>query len=620
MSESEGLAKATIVDLDDELSREPSFAISTSDEELQLCGLAGAIPPLHPPQWYINIYNQNTSLHPVVNAIVDNVDGHGCHLVPQIDLKHADTLDEVRIAMARDVLEEVRPHAPPAAAVDYLPSEEAAAERIKRLGWEMRIERARVLEWLSGLCPGMRYGLTGDAFTIVKKLVRHDRLITGNGYEECVRDRRGRVAEKHHLKSATMRARPVLGDPVETTIPVRTNALRVTRVKTRVRFRTFAQIGQARVVYFRQYGDPRAICACHGKLFTSVERMTSKGHALAHEVLWYREPNPTGQTIYGLPPWMAADAVAKGMRDAQEVNALHFEQKAIPQFAVLINGTSPAPDLEQRITEYFRKLKGVENYHRILILSAAPMATSPQARCSIELKPLRQAIPDDGLFQTYERNCAETIRAQFRVAKLILGLGENINRATAEAILQFLEDQVFGPARRESDEVTTGLLMDMDLAHWRVVSNSPIAGNPRDKAEVARALAEIGGATINELRELSGEVVNKPLPPVPDHYANTPLGFLKASLAAGIPIDIDPLGVGERGTTTTTTSPEPDPNPVSPAEAERIARELAKKPRAPQGRVMKIRGGKTLAFLLEADAMNELLYGPPAPAPLIVTP
>ncbi|RTL30017.1 MAG: phage portal protein [Rhodocyclaceae bacterium] len=606
----EVVAKASIVEVGGPLAARDASAsagMGTDDEELNLCTAAGAISPPHPPSYYVTFWEKNTALRPVTNALETNVDGHGHRLVACMDLKSAETRRRVRISMALEALAERRPLAPPSQAADFLPSEAELDAKLERLQIEQDIEHVVITEWLSGLCPGISIGKVGDAFTDNRKAWRRDRSITGNGYAEVVRDGVGRPAELHHLKSATMRARPFLGGPVEVDIPVRSNLLRVSRVRTRVRFRTFVQIQQVggKLVYFKQYGDPRVVSQRDGKVYPSLEHLKKKGHPPAHEIIWFKEPSPSGTSVYGVPPWLAADAVASGMRDAQVVNARHFDNNAVPIMAVLVNGAIAGAAIEKRVAEYFEGVKGIKNYGKVLVLSAAPAANTPGARVTIELKPLKQAVQNDALFQEYEKNCAEVIRSQYRIAKLILGMGENINRATAEAILQFLEDQVFGPMRREFDEFMNGLFMDLGFTHWLFQSNSPFAGNPKDAIDIAKIAADTGAPTYDELRELIGGVTNKTLGPINDKYAKIPIGYLKAMLAAGVVPDADPADTDGDAAAATPAGP------VTPEQAEQIARDLAKNPRAAatKGLALEVEGEQVLAFLLPAKKFNRLLLG-----------
>jgi capsid portal protein len=589
-----------------------SLAIPPNDEEIGACDRAGAIPPRHPPEWYIRVCESNTALMPVIKAIVTNVDSHGHRFEPIIDLRGDDVDDKLKSAMA---FQRFRAHYGPfhgrrLEGIEHLvPTPGEINIRKEQIRWEMQFEEMRLNAFFSACCPRLDM-----SFTQLRQLHRTDRLMTGCGYIEVTRDGRGDHAEFHHLKSSMMRARPVLRskDPdgmVATLVPQRQSLLSIDYVRSRREFRTFAQLGVTKNMYFKEYGDPRIISARDGKAYPNLEALERRKHPAANEVIWLREPTMSALTVYGRPPWLAGDAVASGLRDAQIVNATHFGEKGIPQMMIFIQGARPDDKLVNTVKEYFKGVKGVENYHRVLILSAtAPMGGASGGRVVIEAKPLRNAIPNDALFQNYEQACASTLRTQFRIAKLVIGLGEDINRATADAVLHFLEDQVFGPIRNEFDEFMNRLLLDMGILYWKFQSNSPISRSPKDAADITKVLGEVGANSINEIRRLTGDIVNQNYPRLNSAYADMPTAYLRGLFQAKMPPGTEPAPPASSASLLVSEE-EKSMTASSVHEVEEIAREVEGSPSAARGVELMTKKGRTLVYVLPAEDIGRLLSG-----------
>lgn len=499
-----------------------SAAIATQDEEMRLCDEVGAIPPPYPPEWYATFWTKNTALHPVVESLVANVEKHG-HRIEPIDLRDKKVVEAIEVHMLNEAIHTKHGGTLPGN-IDFatlLPTPESVELRKKQLSWWVRLEEPKVKRWLTALCPGITNSLTK-----VRECVRRDRCVTGNGYIEVVNDGTGTPAEWNWLRSAQMRVRPFLktsdGDVVAVDVPIRTD-FGIEPVRRERRFRTFVQVGMTKRAYFKEFGDPRVLSRSTGKVYASLDSLHKAGHQEATSVIWFTEPHPSAKTIYGLPPWLAADAEVAGLRDSQRVNADLFNNKAIPQMVILVNGARADSQLVKTVQEYMRGVEGIENWHRVLILSAAPAATANNARVSIDIKPLREAIPQDALFLKYQERASESVRLQFRIAKLLLGLGENINRATSEAILQFSEEQVFGPLRVEFDEFMNDFFAYLGFIYWRFISNSAMSRSPMDATTILKDLVTAGGMTINEVRSRTGDVLNEVLPRIDEPYADIPI-------------------------------------------------------------------------------------------------
>lgn len=558
-------------------------ALGADDEEVQLCERAGAIPPVHPFEYLARLCESSTAIAPVLEAIATNTDGHGFQLQPVFGADLSNEEIETSILYTRE------------ARGDFRPATKADIEgQRKRVTHGMRMEKLRLQGLFSACCPGPT-----NSLTVVRKRRRKDQLGLGNSFLEVVRSLDGQFAELNYLRAGSTRIRHMIPEPVTVPVVRRLSPLVLERTTRRARFRTFVQLGPTgRDVYFKEYGDPRAISMNDGSVYENVRELEARGHRPATEVIWNATHGLSTRTAYGIPQWIAADAVVIGLRQAQVVNADHFSEKAIPQLVVLVNGAAATAKMVATIKEHFRQIKGVHNYHRVLVLSATPPPGMTGGQVSIDIRPLRQAIPDDALFQKYEQNTAQTIRSQFRIAKLLLGLGEDVNRATADAVLRFSDEQVVGPLRAEFDEMINDVLLDEGFRYWRFVSNSPVAGNPLDASKLMSDAALAGAVSINQLLEMQSKVDNRPYSRIEEPYADMPLTILKGLVT----LKKDPTEAKPPGAQNDT-----EIVPTTPEEVAELAARVRNHPNAEQGVVVETAKGRTLVMMLPPKKIQALL-------------
>lgn len=570
-----------------------SNAIGADDEEVAICERAGAIPPVHSFELLARIVESSTAMKPVIDAISTNCEGHGHTLVSAYgNTLQASDIEDV-------LLYEKFVRGQGCLSSPTLPTKEDIARRRAEIEFGSRAEKLRLQGFLSACCPGPTNSLPR-----VRKLIRQDLLALGNGYMEIIRAMDRSVCEFVHLRATPMRLRRVVPIPVDVPVMRRLGPLILEKSTRTAYFRTFVQLSaNGRDVYFKEYGDPRAISANDGRLYECPEEIIAKGHRPATEVIWFNTPGHSSRTVYGVPPWLGADAVLLGLRQAQVVNADHFSEKAIPQMVILVNGTRADTAMVNTIREHFSSVRGLESYHRVLVISAVPMVGSTVSP-SIELKPLRQAIPDDALFQKYEQNCAETIRSQYRIAKLLIGRGEDVNRATSEAVLRFSEEQIFGPLRTEFDNTINTILLDEGYVYWRFKSNSAVSSNPRDMADIYKILADSGVLSENQLLQLASEIMNKNYEPFDAEYASKPI-FINKLLAQ---LKINPELYERHDNEPTRPEVEPDHStaPTPPEEIQELAARVRNHPHAEQGVPVDTKHGRTLVMLLPPDKLQKI--------------
>lgn len=89
------------------------------------------------------------------------------------------------------------------------------------------------------------------------------------------------------------------------------------------------------------------------------------------EILHLREPCVQGRA-YALPSWIGAEGMLELTRAAVAYNARFFSNSAMPEYAVIFEGTVPSEAQKAMIRSFFRQdFQGLENAHRTLLLHHA---------------------------------------------------------------------------------------------------------------------------------------------------------------------------------------------------------------------------------------------------------
>lgn len=503
------------------------------DESERRFGGAGAIEPPYNPVTLAGLLEHSNALRQNVDAYATNIDGFGHRFEPVIDMAAPDA--EQRIAQAM-FLERQRKLADPLVSaetmldVPLVPTAEEVKLRKAEIVQQMRAEKTRLDHFFEFCCDDM-------SFVSMRRKLRQDLETTGNAFAEVLRDGVGEVAEFTYIPSFTVRLLPLDNKPVESKAKVRVSEIEFTNVKKSRVFRKYVQVYENTTVFFKEYGDPRHISKLTGKVFETEEaiKRADPQDAPATEVLHFKIHSP--RSAYGVPRWIGNLIAVLGSRQAEEVNFLYFENKSIPPMAVLVSGGRLTQAAVQRLESYIEtEIKGKKNFHKILILEAEaaggamPGMENP-GKMTIELKPLTDAQMKDALFQNYDERNIDKIGMAFRLPRLLRGDVRDFNRATADAALDFAEQQVFSPEREEFDfTINRKVLSDLGIKFWKFKSNAPTV---KDQAQLVTGIKDLmtaGAITPEEGRELAADVFGKEFVPVKAAWAKQPMPMTLAGI------------------------------------------------------------------------------------------
>lgn len=495
----------------------PTATAFTSPEDInQLYSIADIIVPPYEPLSLCAMYDRSAILRPNIDAYAVNIEAFGHRLVPRVDLDKPDAADKVRDAI---LLERIYDGAPPS--VDKTDVD----AQLMQLPAQLRIERLKLETFFESCVPTM-------SFVELRERTRIDIEVTGNGYWEVLRDRGGDIAQFEYVPSVSMRL--LRADPKFTEVETnqRITAISYRKIKSMRRFRRFVQyIRGFPVVFFKELDDPRTLSSKTGRYYDSIDELARRepGIPPANEIVHFKIHSPT--SVYGVPRWVGAMLAVIGSRSCDEVNVTYFDNKAVPPLAILVSGGRLADGSADRIKDYIRDhLKGKENFHSVLVLEAegaagagGSMTGGAQARVRIEVKPLMDAQQKDALFQAYDQNNAEKVGNQFRLPRIIRGNSSDYNRATAQAALQYAEQQVFQPERSKIDFVIDHrILAAKGVRFHEFQSNSP---DLRDSSAITAnivALVEACVITPAEARVFAADVFNEEIHPITEPWTRMP--------------------------------------------------------------------------------------------------
>ena len=372
-------------------------------------------------------------------------------------------------------------------------------------------------------------------YSQLRRRVRRDIEVLGNGYWEVIRDGKGDIVWLEHIEGHTMRLTQLDREYTPVTYMIRDDeSNELQEYPSRKRFRRYVQIRDGRRVYFKEFGDPRLINSRTGQVDDNTEYP-------ATEIIHFRLYCP--YSPYGVPRWIGNWLAVEGSRQAEEVNYEYFENNTVPPMALLVSGTSLGDDIVERIEDFINdEMKGRKSF-KILIIEATTDNDSPVVKSGtpmVRFQSLSDAQQKDSLFDNYDKTNREKIRSSFRLPPIFVGLTSDYTRATARESREVAEEQVFGPERADHDFVINRLLFPaMGVRYWKYKSLPPKVNDFEVMSGVLDTFSRCG-LTVREAREEISRLLNHPLSEVDEKsdWLNLPLQVYLAKLqSSGVEIE-----------------------------------------------------------------------------------
>lgn len=437
----------------------------------------------------------SSELNQCIEALETNIEATGFRFVSRLRLDDVTKMDD-------DAAQDVKPVTP---------------EQRQLLDFS-RAEKVRLTNFFT-YC-------TEESFVSFRRRIRRDLETTGNAYFEIIRNAAGAIQGFTHLPSYQMRLGKVEDEPIEVTRKILElqpdGSVMVKDQRIVRRFRTYAQsrtihqgrstssIAGHKVVWFKEFGDPRHYSKRDGELRKRID--TSER---ASEVIHLKLYSP--RSPYGLPRFIGNLLSIFGDRAAEEINWITFKNNNIPSMAIAVSNGQLTQGTIERIQSFVEsQIQGSDNYSKFLIIEAEPTGEDTGedgGQVKIDIRPLTKEQHSDALFQNYSEKNHDKIRRSFRLPPIFVGQSSDYTRSTAESSRRLADEQVFSPERVEFDEVMNRLIFpEMGVIYHKFKSNTP---NTTDNTQLVKILGgseKTGGMTPRIARFMLEDILGIDLP------------------------------------------------------------------------------------------------------------
>ncbi|PEN31134.1 phage portal protein, partial [Bacillus wiedmannii] len=223
-----------------------------------------------------------------------------------------------------------------------------------------------------------------------------------------------------------------------------------------------------------------------------------------------------GNGPYGIPRWVSHVVHMVGARKAEELNLRYFKQGRHIPMAILLKNGILSEESEAALTDYVSNVEGEDNQHKYLLLQVESaeegIVGDTPTSVDIELKSLADILQNDALFLEYDEKSRQKVQSAFRLPDVYVGYIRDFNRATAESVREITEEQVFEPERSALEFIINNvLLLPYGLKHVYVNLRKSEISNTEDMVKTIEVLADKGGLTFQDIRNIASNMLNKEL-------------------------------------------------------------------------------------------------------------
>lgn len=509
---------------------EPSMANQRAwDQARQMWESCGAIAPPFEKDLLCRIARMSGVLQECIHTYCTVIEGFGHNFVPVLDPDADEAFDQVKWVLWNDGVEAGE------SVEEAEPPDDEVNKKIDEIRRNIKFEKMRAERFFRNAAriKGEHVG-----FIQLRQRLRQDYETVGEWYLEILRDMNGAVRRLSYIPSVSMRKMPLDTQAIPVAVPERVNDFSIQEQVEHRHFRRYVQVDpeNVEVAYFKEFGDPRTVSSRTGRYYADLQTLevAEPGVRAATEVITDGIPDP--ETAYGIARWTANSPAIGGSRKAEEVNFSYFDNKTIPPFMILVSGGRLSSQAQARIKTYLKALKGSENFHKLLVLEAAPFASNvpgqPPQRVQIEVVPLIKYLKEDGLFLNYLAFNDTRIGANFACPPLLRGRSEEYTRATARETLRFFEKLVAQPERTRFDElINTKVMLVLGLALVKYNSLGADTSDPEVVAKVLDVLLKHGSMTPADGRQEAEKLLRRELPKLTAKWLDVPLKLSIAEVA-----------------------------------------------------------------------------------------
>jgi len=365
-----------------------------------------------------------------------------------------------------------------------------------------------------------------ESFMTIRKKMREDYELFGNGGFEVVRNRIGAAQLLYHLPMRYMRMSKSEGRLISVTENIPRDG-RIVPIKIKKRFRRWAQISAVsgmNLCWFKSYGDPRFLDATTGEFKSTAGACK----VVASEFMHFK--HHFAGLAYGMPRWIGAVLDVMGRRQASFVNWDLFESQGIPPMAILVSGGTLTEESIEELEDLIRSARGAEKWNRTMILESTVEAVGLEDKgtAKIDLKNLSDYRKEDLMFQKYLTATHDNTRYRFRLPPMYVGSAATYTHATAKASQNVAEEQIFVPERKDFDEPVNARIIrkELGLKLWSYKSKGPQIVGSEEIAKGVATFSAAGALSVNQAIDLANQAFALEMSKYDFPWANFPLAIV----------------------------------------------------------------------------------------------
>lgn len=235
------------------------------------------------------------------------------------------------------------------------------------------------------------------------------------------------------------------------------------------------------------------------------EPLSRVGPNVANELIFIPKYHPS-TSHYGVPDVVPAIPYVVANVYIREYFLQFFENNAVPQYAVIIEGGKLSDDVKTVIKEFFDK-EVKKNFHRTLII---PIQGTGEVRVRFEKL---SADEKEGSFQDTKKNNQVSIMTAHGMSPAIIGITENASLGSGKGLSQAenYKNRIVIPSQlRWANEITKIFRLGLGITTAEVVFDPLDIRDVKEEAEVHKTYLECGVETINEYRKATK--IGEPVP------------------------------------------------------------------------------------------------------------
>lgn len=253
----------------------------------------------------------------------------------------------------------------------------------------------------------------------------------------------------------------------------------------------FVQKRNLKTVFFVPFGSDIVADSKTG------EEKATKRKARANELIFKKLYN-SSSSYYGRSPMLSCVGAINASIACEEFNLYYFENRGIPDYAVLLSGEWDDTCVEKMASYMSKEMKGNENKGRTMVLQVPD-------QCKAEFEPLDKR-EKEGSFRLYAQDLDDKILGVYKVPRCkvsIQRVGKISGTDTAQAIRNY-NDSVVEPLQNIVESIFNDKILPAVLgteSSFNLALNNLHIDDFNEKAETYTKLVERGAVTPNEVRQ-----------------------------------------------------------------------------------------------------------------------